>query len=125
VAGESAPAAAPATIELVWKKQFLPLTDGEHLAGRDAECSLVIDGSTVSRSHARIAVLAGTVTVEDLGSTNGTFVNGRQVREPTRLAPGDELSLGSEALQVRRRSASALTVKVNYDAKADEKRGRE
>jgi len=64
--------------------------------------------------------------VEDLGSTNGTFV----VREPTRLAPriapGDELSLGSEALQVRRRSASALmTVKVNHDAKADEKQRRE
>jgi hypothetical protein len=52
-------------------------------------------------------------------------VNGRKVREPTRLAPGDELSLGSEALQVKRRSASALTVKVNHDAKADEKRRRE
>jgi len=67
----------------------------------------------------------GIATVEDLGSTNGTFVNGRQVREPTRLAPGDELSLGSEALQVRRRSASELTVKVNNDAKADEKRRHE
>src|SRR5262249_21381021 len=42
------PAAAPAAIELVWKKQSLPLTDGEHIAGRDAECSLVIDATTVS-----------------------------------------------------------------------------
>jgi DNA-binding winged helix-turn-helix (wHTH) protein len=125
VTGEPVPAPAPVTIELVWKKQFFPLTDGEHLAGRDAECSLVIDGSTVSRTHARITVLAGLATVEDLGSTNGTFVNGRQVREATRLAPGDELSLGSEALQVRRRSASELTVKVNNDAKADEKRRHE
>ena len=125
VIGEPAPAATPAIIELVWKKQFLPLTDGEHLAGRDAECSLVIDGSTVSRSHARITVLAGAATVEDLGSTNGTFVNGRQVREPTRLALGDELSLGSEVLHVRRRSASALTVKVDHDANVDEERRRD
>jgi len=115
VTAERAPAPAPAAIELVWKKQFFPLADGEHVAGRDAECALAIDGSTVSRTHARITVLAGIATVEDLGSTNGTFVNGKQVHEPTQLAPGDELSLGSEALQIRKRSASALTVKVNYD----------
>src|SRR3984893_5870672 len=56
--------ASPATIELVWQKQSLPLTDGEHLAGRDAECSLVIDASTVSRRHARITVVSGTATIE-------------------------------------------------------------
>jgi DNA-binding winged helix-turn-helix (wHTH) protein len=118
---ETAPAVAPATLELVWKKQFLALPDGEHLAGRDPQCFLVIDGSTVSRTHARITVLAGTATVEDLGSTNGTFVNGTPVREPTRLSSGDGLSLGSEAMLIRRRSASALTVKVEHDATADEK----
>jgi DNA-binding winged helix-turn-helix (wHTH) protein len=115
VTGERTPVVAPATIELVWRKQFLPLPEGEHVAGRDAECALVIDSSSVSRNHARITVLAGNATVEDLLSTNGTFVNGKRVSEPTRLAPGDELSLGSEALLVRKRSASALTVKVNYD----------
>src|SRR6266446_4866980 len=44
----SSQAASPATIELVWKKRPLPLSEGEYLAGRDAECSLVIDASTVS-----------------------------------------------------------------------------
>src|SRR5579872_6759575 len=39
---------APATIEVLWMKQSLPLPDGEHIAGRDPECSLVIDGTTVS-----------------------------------------------------------------------------
>src|SRR6516164_6498564 len=68
--------AVPATMELVWKKRSLPLTDGEHIAGRDPECSLVVDGTTVSRRHARITVLSGNVTVEDLESTNGTHVNG-------------------------------------------------
>ena len=46
--------AATATIELIWKKHSLALTDGEHIAGRDAEGSLVVDGTTVSRCHARI-----------------------------------------------------------------------
>src|SRR5581483_5205274 len=56
---------APATIEVMWMKQSLPLTDGEHIAGRDPECSLVIDGTTVSRRHARITVAHGAVTIED------------------------------------------------------------
>lgn len=105
--------AAPATIELVWKRQILPLTEGEHLAGRDAECALVVDATTVSRRHARFVVAAGAVTIEDLGSTNGTHVRGVRIQGPTRLEAGAELSLGSEVVQVRQRSASVLTVKVD------------
>lgn len=121
VISESAPGAGSAMIELVWKRQFLPLTDGEHTLGRDADCWLVIDGSTVSRGHARIAVRGGAATVEDLGSTNGTFVNGKRIVDPTRLVPGDELTLGSEIMQVRARGASALTVKVTRATVADQK----
>jgi DNA-binding winged helix-turn-helix (wHTH) protein len=105
--------AAPATIELVWKKQSLPLSDGEHIAGRDAECSLVIDATTVSRRHARITVASGTATIEDLDSTNGTHVNGTRISAPTRIVPGNEVALGTEVLLVRMRSPSALTVKVD------------
>jgi DNA-binding winged helix-turn-helix (wHTH) protein len=109
--------AAPsfATIELVWRKQSLPLTDGEYLAGRDAECSVVIDAGSVSRRHARITVVAGAATIEDLDSTNGTHVNGTRISGLTPLSAGDELSLGSEPLQVRKRNPSALTVKVDVD----------
>jgi hypothetical protein len=102
-----------ATIELMWKKHSLPLSEGVHTAGRDDECGFVIDASTVSRHHARITVVAGTVTIEDLESTNGTHVNGSRISGPTRLRLGDEISLGSEVLRVRRRGASALTVKVD------------
>jgi hypothetical protein len=119
------PFAVPfAPIELVWKrKHSLPLTDGVHVAGRDEACALVIDASTVSRSHARITVVSGQATIEDLGSTNGTHVNGVRISEPTRLDSGDELSLGSEVLQVRRRIASARTVKVEeYKKTAAESR---
>jgi DNA-binding winged helix-turn-helix (wHTH) protein len=105
--------AGVATTELVWKKQSLLLTDGEHIAGRDPECSFVIDATTVSRRHARITVVSGTVTIEDLDSTNGTHVNGTRISLATRVIPGSELALGSEVLQVRTRSPPALTVKVD------------
>jgi pSer/pThr/pTyr-binding forkhead associated (FHA) protein len=110
-----------ATIEVLWMKQSLPLTDGEHIAGRDAECSLVVDGTTVSRRHARITVAHGAATIEDLDSTNGTYVNGTRISAPTRLTLCDELALGSEALRVRLRSSSALTVKVDPDSEASDK----
>jgi DNA-binding winged helix-turn-helix (wHTH) protein len=113
VTGVPSAAAAAAAVELVWKKQTLPLTDGEHLAGRDADCALVVDASTVSRRHARITVTSGSATIEDLGSTNGTHVKGIRISAPTRLEPGDELALGSEVVQVRRRGTSAPTVKID------------
>jgi DNA-binding winged helix-turn-helix (wHTH) protein len=105
--------AVPATTELVWKKQSLPLTDGEHIAGRDPECSLVIDATTVSRRHARITVVSGAATIEDLGSTNGTHVNGTRISAPTRVVPGIEVALGDEVVQVRVRSPLEPTVKVD------------
>jgi len=104
--------AAPAAIELVWKKLSWPLADGEHVAGRDADCALVIDATTVSRRHARITVVSGTATIEDLESTNGTHVDGTRISVPTRLAPGNEVALGTELLQVRVRRSSAPTLKV-------------
>jgi DNA-binding winged helix-turn-helix (wHTH) protein len=111
----------PATIEVLWMRQSLPLTDGEHIAGRDADCSLVIDGTTVSRHHARIRVTGVSVMIEDLDSTNGTHVNGKRISAPTRLTSGDEFALGSEKLRVRLRSSSALTVKVDSDGEVSGK----
>ena len=111
----------PITIEVLWAKQSFPLADGEHIAGRDAECSLVIEGTTVSRRHARITIADGAATIEDLDSTNGTHVNGARICAPTRLAPGDELALGSEVLRARLRSSSALTVKVDPDSQGGAK----
>jgi len=105
---QAGPAAA---IALVWNGQVLPLSDGEHIAGRAAECSIVIDATTVSRQHARIRVGAGTATIEDLGSTNGTHVDGIKISAPTPLAEGSEVALGSEVMRVRVRHPSAPTVK--------------
>jgi DNA-binding winged helix-turn-helix (wHTH) protein len=106
-------AGGPAAIELLWRRQTLALTEGEHLAGRDEGCALVVDADTVSRRHARITVASGVAMIEDLESTNGTHVRGVRITAPTRLEPGDELALGSEVVQVRRRKPSALTVRVD------------
>jgi len=110
-------AGSDGAIEFIWNKQSLRLADGEHLAGRDEACALVIDASTVSRRHAKITIVSGVATVEDLETTNGTHVNGTRISGPTCLSPGDELALGSEVLRLRRTNASALTVKVDVDKK--------
>jgi DNA-binding winged helix-turn-helix (wHTH) protein len=121
VAALPATRGSPATLEVLWMKQSLPLTDGEHIAGRDADCALAIDGTTVSRRHARITVAHGAATIADLDSTNGTHVNGTRISAPTRLVPGDEFALGSEVLRLRLRSLSALTVKVDDGGEASDR----
>ena len=82
--------------------------------GRSDDADVVVDEPSLSRVHARVRMAStGAVTIEDLGSTNGTHVSGTRISAPMRLAPGDEFALGSEVLRIRRRSATALTVKVD------------
>jgi DNA-binding winged helix-turn-helix (wHTH) protein len=108
----SGPAASSAAaLSLIWNGRLMPLTDGEHIAGRAAECSIVIDATTVSRHHARITVLSGTATIEDLNSTNGTHVNGTQISAPTAIVDGNEVAFGSEVVLVKMPNPSAPTVK--------------
>jgi DNA-binding winged helix-turn-helix (wHTH) protein len=109
-----AASASPSSLSLLWKNQRMPLAEGEHIAGRDAGCSVVIDADTVSRQHARITVVAGSATIEDLESTNGTYVNGRRITVPTALEPGSEVVLGTEVLRVSARSA-APTLRVGAE----------
>ena len=59
---------------------------------------MVLDDTTVSRRHATITRKPGGFELADLGSTNGTFVNGRQVRKPIAVKSGDEIKFGSARL---------------------------
>lgn len=70
------------------------LAEGENLIGRSPDAGVRIQSPKVSRHHARVVVDRENVTVEDLGSKNGTFVNGSSVNGPTPLVHGDELRLG-------------------------------
>ena len=108
--------ASRATTELIWNGKVLLLTEGEHTAGRDPSCSLVVEAGSVSRLHARVRVAAGVATVEDLGSTNGTYVNALRIAAPTKVSPGDVVSLGGEVLQLRRRMIAATTVVFSADS---------
>ncbi len=69
--------------------------------GRDRDMELVLADELVSRRHARVSPGADGAIVEDLGSRNGTFVNGNQIHGPTRLEPGDQLQLGVTLLELR------------------------
>jgi ABC-type multidrug transport system ATPase subunit len=64
------------------------------LVGRDPSAHVVLSHPAVSRRHALVIVTPGTVFLSDLGSANGTFVNGRRVKRRVRLRPGDRLAVG-------------------------------
>jgi len=66
----------------------------EVIIGRDPVHPLSIDDVKVSRNHLRIFSENELLMLEDLGSTNGTFVNGKRITNPTRLRNGDLVSLG-------------------------------
>jgi pSer/pThr/pTyr-binding forkhead associated (FHA) protein len=70
--------------------------------GRDAQSDLVLEDAEVSGRHARITPASdGSATVEDLESTNGTFVNQNELEGPARLDPGDQLLVGVSVLELR------------------------
>jgi len=77
------------------------LLDGRNEAGRNLEAALLLDDITVSRHHAAFLAEAGRLWVEDLGSTNGTYVNGKRV-ERAELVSGDEVIIGRFHLVVAR-----------------------
>ena len=70
--------------------------------GRADTCQVVLDDTYVSQVHARIFPRDGEWVVEDLGSTNGTYLNRVKVTQPSPLAVGDEIRIGKTTLEVQR-----------------------
>lgn len=77
------------------------LGPGNTVAGRSGDCEIFLADVTVSREHARFGVDANGLSMTDLGSTNGTYVNGQR-HEAGRLSEGDELMIGKFHLRVSR-----------------------
>lgn len=70
------------------------LAEADTLIGRSPECQLVLNSNMVSRRHGRVFKQDGQYFIEDLGSGNGTLLNGRKIDEATQLTHGDRIKLG-------------------------------
>lgn len=80
----------------------VPLGSAAILIGRAPSCTLVLDDDYSSQRHARLYHQGGQWYVEDLGSTNGTFVGRDRVTEPTPVGPGSQLRVGQSTLELQR-----------------------
>ena len=76
---------------LAWRDVVLPLAEGENIVGRHPESDVWIDAASVSRAQASITIAGGRATVEDRGSTNGTYVNGTRITSRHPLIDGTEV----------------------------------
>lgn len=96
------------------------LPPGDVVIGRDPACQIQLDGDLVSRRHARLRVEAGSILFEDLGSSNGSFVNEVRVEEPLALREGDRIRIGLTLLEVetaeRHRRATPTLRLIHCDA---------
>jgi hypothetical protein len=70
------------------------LTEGEATVGRAPGCAVLLDDPTVSSLHARLTQVGDQVVIDDLGSRNGTLLNGRRLKAPTAISAGDRLGIG-------------------------------
>ena len=76
------------------------LSKSEIIIGRDVNADVAINTAEVSRRHTRLHLDAGVYIIEDLGSTNGTFINGQRLTTPVPLRSGDIIMLGEAATLV-------------------------
>ncbi|MCK6547264.1 DUF4388 domain-containing protein [Myxococcota bacterium] len=105
--------------------EFPLLAEKEIVVGRSSDLDMVLVEDMVSRKHAKISTTAGQIVIMDLGSTNGTFVNGEKIKK-TRLKEGDRILIGTSILKVvasnaKPVSASEARQQLEAVGKADNK----
>jgi pSer/pThr/pTyr-binding forkhead associated (FHA) protein len=83
------------------KGQIFRLRSRDTIVGRRRGCNLRIPSESVSRRHCRLTFRDDYLTVEDLASVNGTWVNGELIAKPTIVHPGDSLAIGNITFQVK------------------------
>lgn len=89
------------------------------IIGRDETCSIVIQNRQVSRYHARFVNLPQGIQLEDLGSKNGTHINGQEVDEPVILRDGDVIQIAFAQQFIYLSSDSTLPLEMSYDTQID------
>lgn len=113
VDGPAPGAAVPAegAVALVRDGRTILLGPGETVIGRGPHAAVLVDDTTVSRRHARVTVHGGEAVLEDLGSKNGTTVNGKAIDGKCVLRHGDAVLLGSVLFTVRAASGETETMR--------------
>src|SRR6476661_5779334 len=86
--------------------EFPIVNDKPIIVGRSSDLDMVLVEDMVSRKHARITMNQDQIWIEDLGSTNGTFVNGEKIKR-ARLKEGDRVLIGTSILKVIAGDAAA------------------
>jgi len=104
------------------EERHVLLGEGEVVIGRSSYCSLVLDNETLSRVHASLRVVDDGIELVDMGSSNGTFVNGVAIKGPTRVRPGDDILLGKTKITIEVQTAriSAATGRFPPVVRADD-----
>ena len=100
----------PANAWVIWGNRSIAVGDGETVLGRALDATIRFDVPGVSRRHARISVEGANVSVEDLGSQNGTYVRGEKISGRAALEDGDELRLGPVSMLIRLVSPDSSTL---------------
>src|SRR5579872_7290290 len=88
----------------------IPLNVKQFLIGREEDCHLRPNSDLVSRHHCVFTVDDFTVRLRDLGSTNGTFVNGERLQGQVVLKPGDQVSVGKLSFEIVVREAATVAI---------------
>jgi pSer/pThr/pTyr-binding forkhead associated (FHA) protein len=78
------------------------LAAGVIMIGRGPDCQLILDDDYVSTRHARVVTTPNGIYVEDLSSTNGTYVNGQRITAPTTITLADTVRIGKTILKLER-----------------------
>ncbi len=101
---------------LEFQGRTFELRPGEVLIGRSSSCHLVLDDGLVSRRHAQLVVGDDRVAVEDFGSANGVFVNGKRVAGTQPLNAGDQLLVGKQQFVLRAVPRPAVRTSERFTA---------
>ena len=96
-----------------YEGQEAELIEGVYILGRSKECHLIFQGESVSRKHAKLTILQDRIFIEDIGSSNGSFVNGKLVRGETLVQAEDRIHLGKVVVILKQIEESAELTLIN------------
>jgi pSer/pThr/pTyr-binding forkhead associated (FHA) protein len=90
---------------LHYRGTLFPIRSGEVILGRSSYASIVVNNPLTSREHAVVRSSGGRLEVADLGSKNGTYVNGKRIEGACRVDAGDIIKIGTDTIEIARMSA--------------------